>query len=71
MSVFVVRVFVRLRRLAVAHTEVAARLAELEHRVSRHDRDLGAILRAIRRLAETPAEPPRPRIGFRAIHAAR
>jgi hypothetical protein len=66
MSVFVVRVFVRLRRMAVAHTEIAARLAGLERHVARHDRELGAIIRAIRRLAEPPPdEPLRPRIGFR------
>ena len=66
MSVFVVRVFVRLRRLAVAHAEVAARLAELEHRVAQHDHDFRAIIRVIRQLAQVPGEPPRPRIGFRA-----
>ena len=70
MSVFVVRVFVRLRRLAVTHAEFAARLADLEHRMARHDRDLTAIITAIRRLAEPPDEPQQPRIGFRASHAA-
>jgi hypothetical protein len=65
MSVFVVRVFARLRQLAVVHGEVAARLAELERQVAGHDRDLAAIIGTIRRLAQQPDEPRRPRIGFR------
>jgi len=65
MSVFVVRAFVRLRRLAVTHAELAARLAELERRVAAHDKDLNAIIQAIRQLALPPDEASRRRIGFR------
>ena len=66
MSVFVVRVFVRLRRLAITHKELAARLARLERRVGAHDRDLNAVVRALQPLARPPHELPRPRIGFHA-----
>ncbi|MBI3981729.1 MAG: ORF6N domain-containing protein [Gemmatimonadetes bacterium] len=65
MSVFVVRAFVRLRRLAVTHAELAARLAELERRVGAHDKHLKAIIQAIRQLAPPPDEAPQRRIGFR------
>jgi hypothetical protein len=39
MSVFVVRAFVRLRVWAADQDELAAKLAELERRVTAHDRD--------------------------------
>ena len=40
MSVFVARAFVRLRALARSHSVLAAKLQELESRVSTHDKEL-------------------------------
>lgn len=65
MSVFVVRAFVRLREVAQVHQQLAARLSELEHKVSRHDTDLQAIIRAVRQLMAPPGTPPKRPIGFR------
>ena len=67
-SVFVVRAFVQMRETLAAHKELAKRLDELETRLGRkldgHDRAIGEILEAIRRLM-TPPDPPRERgIGF-------
>ena len=67
-SVYVVRAFVELRETLAAHAALAKRLEELEARLERkigaHDRAIGEILDAIRRLM-APPEPPRKRgIGF-------
>ena len=66
-SVFVTRAFVRLRETMAEHRELAAKLAELEDRVSGHDRRIGALFEAIRQLM-APPDPPRKQIGFHARH---
>ena len=65
MSVFVVRAFVRLREVALVHQQLAAKLNELEQKVSLHDADLQAIIRAVRQLMAPPETPPKRPIGFR------
>ena len=58
-SVFAVRAYVKLRQLALAYKELAAKLEELEKKVTGHDD-------AIRQLAKAPAPSPTTgRIGFR------
>ena len=64
MSVFVVRAFVRLREIALAHSELADKLKELEHRVGQHDTDIVAIVKAIRELMMPPQESKK-EIGFK------
>ncbi len=64
MSIFVVRVFVRLREMAKSHGELAAKVAALERRVAGHDESIRRTLQAIRVLLE-PSVKPRRRIGFR------
>lgn len=64
MSIFVVRAFLRLREWVADQTELSVRLAELERRVGVHDRELRAIIQAIRQLVEPVDEPTRRRIGF-------
>ena len=63
-SVFVVRAFVRLRRMLAQHKELAAKLTELESKLERHDREIAAIIDAIRALMEPPPQPPSKPIGF-------
>lgn len=63
-SVFVVRAFVRLRRMLIQHKELAAKLAQLERKLEGHDRQIIALVDAIRRLMAPPPEPPRKRIGY-------
>jgi hypothetical protein len=63
MSVFVVRAFLQLRDLTTTHRELAAKLTELEQRVSEHDDELAAIFDAIRKLINPPIRP-RQAIGF-------
>jgi hypothetical protein len=60
-SVQVVRAFVRLREMLVAHKDLARRLDALE---SRYDAQFKSVFDAIRELMAPPADPPK-RIGFR------
>ncbi|RJR29498.1 MAG: ORF6N domain-containing protein [Candidatus Latescibacterota bacterium] len=70
MSVFVVRAFVRLRRLLATHQELADKLAALERKLAGHDEQIVAIIDAIKRLMEPRKSPDlsrpsdRRRIGF-------
>jgi hypothetical protein len=59
-SVYIVRAFVRLREMLVAHKELARKLAEME---SKYDAQFRVVFDAIRQLMEPP-EQPRRRIGF-------
>ncbi len=43
----------------------AAKLRELEHKVSKHDNDILTIFEAIRQLMAPPPEKPRRIIGFK------
>jgi hypothetical protein len=63
-SLYVVRAFVNLRHVFAAHKELAAKLAELERRLEKHDGQLIALVDAIRQLMQPPPDPPRRRIGF-------
>jgi hypothetical protein len=63
-SVYVVRVFVRLRRMLAAHKELALKLGDLQHKVEGHDREIVAIVEALRELMAPPPQPPKKRIGF-------
>jgi hypothetical protein len=64
MSVFVVRAFVRLRRLIAENKELFEKIAALERKLSTHDRQILAIVDAIKRLASQPEPRKTPRIGY-------
>jgi hypothetical protein len=63
-SVFVVRAFVQLRQMLTPYKELAAKLDRLEQKVQGHDKDIVAIVEAIRLLMPPPDEPKEP-FGFR------
>jgi len=64
-SVFVVRAFVRLSRVAADQRQLALRLAELESRVTVHDKALQAVISQLRQFIQLPAPAPKKRrIGF-------
>ena len=63
-SVYLIRAFVTLRELLSTHKELAAKLAELERKVSSHDGAIQSLLAAIRQLMAPPPTPPRRKIGF-------
>jgi len=63
-SIYVVRAFVRQRRMLASNEDLARKLAQIEKRLAAHDEDILAIITIIRELT-TPAKPPkRRRIGF-------
>lgn len=63
MSIFVVRAFVRLRETLATHKALAAKLAELEQKLEKHDGAITEIIDAIRALMIPPQKPLR-QIGF-------
>ena len=62
-SLFVIRAFVYLRQTAPAYKELAAKVAELENAVGKHDEKLGDIIETLRQLIMPPDKEKR-RIGF-------
>lgn len=64
-SVFVVRAFVKLRELAIAHKEIAQKLDDLERKVAGHDQAIAGLIKAIRELMNPPVPKKKRPIGFR------
>lgn len=64
-NIAIMRAFVKLREILSTHKELAHKLAELERKTDKHDKDIGLIFEAIRQLMEPPEKPKRA-IGFHA-----
>jgi hypothetical protein len=62
-SVFVVRAFIRMRRMLGDQRRLALKLAELEHTLTAHDKNFQVVFAAIKQLMQPP-EPKKKRIGF-------
>ena len=62
-SVFVVRAFVKLRQLVLAHKDLAGKLDQLERKVGSHDEAIKQLVAAIRQLMASP-DPPKKEMGF-------
>jgi hypothetical protein len=68
-SVYVVRAFVQLRLAVLAHRELAGKLEQLEVKYQKHDKQIGALIAAIRQLLQPPVETkPKIPFGFRSKH---
>ena len=63
MSVFVVRAFIKIREIGMAHRDISRRIDELEKRLNVHDEQTQAIIRTIRQLMAVPEKQPK-KIGF-------
>lgn len=63
-SIYVVRVFVKLRELLATHKALARKLDELDRRLGTHDGQIRVLFDAIRELMEPPPESKRPAIGY-------
>ena len=63
-SVYVVRAFIRLRALVLTRRELAAKLADIEKTVARHDDEIKAVFDTLRRLLEAPSSQQEGKIGF-------
>ncbi len=62
-NIAIMRAFVQLRQMIASNEQLARKLEELEHRLEKHDEDIGLIFEAIRELMTPPDEPPK-KIGF-------
>jgi hypothetical protein len=65
-SVFVVRAFVKLRQLVLAHKDLAGKLDQLERKVGSHDEAIKQLVAAIRQLM-APPDSPKKEMGFHTI----
>lgn len=63
-NIAIIKTFVKLREILLTHKELAHKLAELERKTDKHDKDIGLIFEAIRQLM-TPPEKPKRMIGFK------
>ena len=63
MSIIVVRAFVRLREMLSTQKKITRKITELEKRLTGHDKDLKAILTAIKQLMSPPTTGQK-QIGF-------
>ena len=63
-NIAIMRVFVQLREILLAHKELAYKLNDLEGKVGKHDKEIKLIFEAIRQLMAPPPEKPKGKIGF-------
>jgi hypothetical protein len=62
-SIFIVKTFIRLRRLIETHRDINHKVDELERKVKSHDTEIRSIFEAIRQMIIV-SEKPKKRIGF-------
>lgn len=72
LNIHIMRAFVHLRRIALTHSELSKRVAEVEKEVTalgmkqgEQESNIKLILGAVRKLLEAPQPKPKRRIGFR------
>src|SRR5437588_10183808 len=58
-NIAIMRAFVKLRQTFEANRELAQKFADLEGRVGQHDKEINAIIEAIRQLRVPPEKPKR------------
>jgi len=64
MSLYVVRVFIKLREMMASNQKLAAQFAELERQVEKHDKALVSVVQAIKQLLEPPKPKKKRSMGF-------
>lgn len=65
MSIFIVRAFVKLREITTDHKEIAQKIEALENKISKHDDQIVALVKAIRQLISPKPVPKKRQIGFK------
>jgi len=63
-SIYVVRAFVKLRRMLAPYKELMNKLDQLEKKLQTHDKQIVDIVQAIKLLMPPPEEKPKGRFGF-------
>jgi CRISPR/Cas system-associated endonuclease Cas3-HD len=64
-SLMVVEVFVKLRQMLSANTELAHKIEQLERKIEKHDEEITAIFEAIRQILRPLEKQKQKQIGFR------
>lgn len=65
-SVYIVRAFVKLRRMIDEHKELSRRIAQIENHLADHDEQIIELIKAIKQLLKPEPPPKKRRIGFKA-----
>ena len=63
-SVFIVRAFVKLRRMIAEHQELSRRIAQIESHLADHDEQIIELIRVVKQLLKPEPPPKKRRIGF-------
>ena len=62
-NIAIMRVFIKLRQIALTHKELIYKLMELEQKVGRHDKEIRIVFETIKQLMNVPEKPKLP-MGF-------
>jgi len=63
-SVYIVRAFVKLRRMIAEHKELSRRVVQIESHLADHDEQIIELIKAIKQLLKPDPPPKKRRIGF-------
>jgi len=63
-SIFIVRAFVKLRKVISEHKDLARKISQIERHLSGHDEQINAIIKTIKQLIQPATVPKKRRIGF-------
>jgi len=65
-SVYIVRAFVKMRRLISENKELSRRIVQIERHLAGHDEQIIEMVKAIKQLLKSDLPPKKRRIGFHA-----
>ena len=63
-SVYIVRAFIRLRRVIAEHKELSRRIVQIERHLADHDEQIIELIKTIKQLLKPDPPPKKRRIGF-------
>ena len=65
-SVYIVRVFVKIRRMIVENKELSRKIVRIERHLAEHDEQIIELIKAIKQLLKPEPPPKKRRINFHA-----
>ena len=63
-NISIMRVFSKLKQLALSHSELLRKVESLERKYGEHDKKIAVIFQALKQLLEPEPVPPKGKIGF-------